>query len=129
MKIGDKILCLHTLSNIDDLPGNVMTDFSYEKLSTDRSKCNLSYAAPVGLLLECNHVYNQYVFLTNPGETLRRFEKQSRNMRSLARYSRANQVNSEWIENFLHDTYDKGLVPVCCSCNVFAWSDDKANKK
>lgn len=129
MKIGDKILCLHTLSNIDDLPGNVMTDFSYGKLSTDRSDCNLSYAAPVGLLLECNHVYNQFITLGNPGETLRRFEKQSRNMHSLSRYSRANEVNSEWIEKFLNDAHDKGLFPVCCSCNVFAWSDDRHELK
>ena len=31
----------------------------YEKLSTDRSDCRLSFASPVGLLLSCNHIYNQ----------------------------------------------------------------------
>ncbi len=61
MTVGDKILCLHTLTDLDDLPQTVATDARYERLSTDRSDCRLSFAAPVGLLLGCNHLYNQYV--------------------------------------------------------------------
>ncbi len=61
MRIGDNRLCLHTLSDAEDLPGKVATDIRYEKLSTDRSDCRLSFASPVGLLLSCNHIYNQYV--------------------------------------------------------------------
>ena len=63
MRIGDKRLCLHVLSDTEDLPGSVGTDMRYERLSTDRSDCRLSFAAPVGLLLSCNHVYSQYVFI------------------------------------------------------------------
>ena len=51
MRIGDKRLCLHTLSDLDDLPGKVKTDGRYERLSTDRSDCRLSYAAPVGVIV------------------------------------------------------------------------------
>ena len=35
MRIGDDILCLHTLSDTEDLPGKVATDSRYERLSTD----------------------------------------------------------------------------------------------
>lgn len=49
MRIGDDILCLHTLSDTEDLPGKVATDSRYERLSTDRSDCRLSFAAPGGL--------------------------------------------------------------------------------
>ena len=58
MRVGDDILCLPTLSDVEDLPGKVGTDTRFEKLSTDRSDCRLSFAAPVGVLLSCNHVYN-----------------------------------------------------------------------
>lgn len=62
--IGDDALCLFTLSDVADLPGRVSTDSRYERLSTDKSNCLLSFASPVGLLLSCNHIYNQYmVFL------------------------------------------------------------------
>ena len=46
MRIGDNRLCLHTLSYAEDLPGKVSTDVRYEKLSTDRSDCRLSFAIP-----------------------------------------------------------------------------------
>src|SRR3712207_7997037 len=84
-------LCLHTLSDTDDLPGQVGTDMRYERLSTDRSDCRLSFAAPVGLLLPCSHIYNQYVLIDDSSENLQRFEKNARNMHSLSRYSRSNQ--------------------------------------
>ena len=61
MRIGDKLLSMHTLSDLDLLPQSVATDFRYERLSTDRSECRLSFAAPAGLLLGCSHIYNQYV--------------------------------------------------------------------
>lgn len=70
MRIGDNRLCLHTLSDAEDLPGTVATDTRYEKLSTDRSDCRLSFASPVGLLLSCNHIYNQYVIIDNSEENL-----------------------------------------------------------
>ena len=68
MRIGDKMLCLHTLSDTDDLPGKVSPDNRYERLSTDRSDCRLSFASPVGLLLPCNHIYNQYILIDDHDE-------------------------------------------------------------
>ena len=129
MKIGDNILCLHTLSDVEDLPGNVMTDIRYEKLSTDRSDCRLSFASPVGLLLPCNHILNQYVFIDNSAANLQKFEKMAKNMHSLSRYSRSNQINKEWIDEYLNEAHSFGLTSVRCHCNVMAWSDDREELK
>ncbi len=125
MKIGDKYLCLHTLSDTEDLPGKVQTDTRYERLSTDRSDCRLSFAAPVGVLLSCNHMVNQYIFIDDHTENLKKFEKQARNMHSLSRYSRSNQINKAWIEDYLNDAHSFGLTSVRCHVNVMAWSEDK----
>jgi conjugation system TraG family ATPase len=125
MRIGDNILCMHTLSDTEDLPSKVATDNRYEKLSTDRSDCRLSFAAPVGVLLSCNHLYNQFIFIDDHAENLKRFEKQARNMHSLSRYSRSNQINKIWIEEYLNEAHSLGLVSVRCHCNVMAWSDNR----
>jgi conjugation system TraG family ATPase len=125
MRIGDNILCLHTLSDTEDLPSGVSTDNRYEKLSTDRSDCRLSFAAPVGVLLSCNHLYNQYIFIDDSAANLKKFEKQARNMHSLSRYSRQNQINMQWIEEYLNEAHSQGLTSVRCHCNVMAWSDSR----
>ncbi|UIR57842.1 TraG family conjugative transposon ATPase [Sphingobacterium sp. SRCM116780] len=129
IRIGNNRICLHTLSDTDDLPGTVSANSRYEKLSTDRSDCLLSFAAPVGLLLSCNHIYNQYLFLDNSDENLRKFEKSARNMHSLARYSRSNQINKEWIERYMNEAHSFGLSSIRAHFNVLAWSDDRNELK
>ncbi len=129
MRIGDKYLSMHTLSDLDHLPQCIATDSRYERLSTDRSDCRLSFAAPVGLLLGCSHVYNQFIFLDNHDETLKRLEATARNMTSLANYSRANALNREWIDLYLNEAHSQGLRSVRCHCNVMAWAEDVAELK
>ena len=129
MRIGNKRLCLHTLSHTEDLPAGVATDTRYEKLSTERSDCRLSFASPVGLLLDCNHIYNQYVFIDNSDENLRRFEKSARNMQSLSRYSRSNAINQEWTDEYLNEAHSCGLVSVRAHFSVMSWSDDSEELK
>ena len=129
LRIGDKHVCLHTVSDVEDLPGRVATDRRFEKLSTDRSDCLLSFASPVGLLLSCDHVYNQFIFLDVSAENLRKFEKSARNMQSLSRYSRGNQINKEWIDRYLNEAHSFGLTSVRAHFNVMAWSDDSEELK
>lgn len=129
LQIGDNRVCLHTLSDPEDLPSRIATDSRYEKLSTDRSDSRLSFASPVGVLLSCNHVYSQYLFIDESAENLKRFEKMARNMHSLSRYSRANQINKEWIEQYLNEAHSQGLTSIRCHCNVMAWSDDPEELK
>ena len=124
MRIGDKRLCLHTLSDLDYLPGKVRTDGRYERLSTDRSDCRLSYAAPVGVMLPCDHIYNQWIFIDDSNENLSRFEKAAKNMQSLSRYSRSNQINKEWLDEYLNEAHTNGLQSVRCHCNIIAWAEN-----
>ena len=83
----------------------------------------------MGVLLSCNHVYNQFIFIDDHAENLKNFEQTARNMQSLSRYSRANQVNKEWIDEYLNEAHSKGLISVRCHCNVMAWSDDRDELK
>ena len=69
------------------------------------------------------------IFLDNPAETFQQFEKRTRNLQSLSRYSRANQINKEWLDQFLNEGHSRGLTPVRCHCNVLAWSDDAEQLK
>ena len=124
LRVGSKHVCLHTLSDAEDLPGRIGTDMRYEKLSTDRSDCRLSFASPVGLLLSCDHIYNQYLFIEDSAENLRKFEKSARNMQSLSRYSLGNQINKEWIDQYLNEAHLFGLTSIRAHFNVLAWSDD-----
>ena len=79
----------------------------------------------MGLLLPCNHIYNQYLFLDNSEENLQKFEKSAKNMQSLSHYSRSNAINQDWIEEYLNEARSFGLTSVRAHFNVMAWSDDE----
>lgn len=50
-------------------------------------------------------------------------------MHSLSRYSRSNQINREWIEEYLNEAHSQRLTAIRAHCNVFAWSDDREKLK
>jgi len=124
LQIGAKYFNLFTLSDIDDLPGSVSTDKRYDRLSTDKSSCNMGFAAPVGLLLSCNHIYNQYLFLDDHTENLKDFERKARNLNSLSLYSRENAINKEWYDQYLNEAISYNQISVRAHLNVFLWSED-----
>ena len=64
------------------------------------------------------------LFIEDSEENLNRFEKQARNMHSLARYSRSNQINEAWIQEYLNLARSQGLTSIRAHFNVLAWSDD-----
>jgi conjugation system TraG family ATPase len=124
--IGDRATCLHTLSELDDLPFFVNPHVAYDKLCTDNSAMLLSYASPVGVLLDCNHIYNQYVFIDDNKATLRKLEANGRRMASLATLSRSNSTNHEYIDDFLTVAHSEGALTARAHFNILAWSDDAA---
>ena len=50
-------------------------------------------------------------------------------MQSLSRYSRSNQINKEWIDEYLNEAHSLGLTSVRAHFNVMAWSDDREELK
>ena len=80
-------------------------------------------------MLSCDHIYNQFLFIDDSAEILQRFEKTARNMHSLSKYSRANQLNKQWIDAYLDEAHSFGLTAIRCHCNVMAWSDNREKLK
>ncbi len=78
-----------------------------------------------GMLLTCNHIVNQYLFIDDSAEILRKFEQNGTEYALALRYSRSNQINREWMEEYLNEAHSKGLTSIRAHCNVMAWSDDR----
>ena len=60
------------------------------------------------------------LFLDNSDENLRQFERTARNMQSLAQYSRSNQINKEWIDDYLNEAHSFSLTSIRAHFNVMA---------
>ncbi|GAB3241074.1 TraG family conjugative transposon ATPase [Hymenobacter seoulensis] len=122
LKVGAEYCQLFSVANLDDLPPSVETDVRYEPYSTEHSDFPISFAAPLGLLLGCNHILNQYLFLDNTQKTVRTFEQKKDRLRSLSLYSRQNALNYEYYNAYLQELLAQQRRPVRVHCNVLTWS-------
>lgn len=125
LKIGDKYFDLFTLSQADQLPAQVATDRTYDRLSTDKSRSHLGFSSSIGLLLPCNHMVNQYIIIEDHLANLKKFENIRQNLHALSLYSRENVINREWTEEYLNEAMSLGLLSVRAHCNVFVWAESK----
>ncbi|RZM23541.1 MAG: TraG family conjugative transposon ATPase, partial [Pedobacter sp.] len=124
IRIGDKRLELYTLSDTENLPSLVGSRINYDRYSTDRTKFSVGFASPLGQLLPCNHIFNQYVFLGDSSATLKRLEAKKLRLQSLSGYSRENAISRDSVNDFLNEAIASGRLPVKAHFNVLAWSDE-----
>ncbi|EHQ25483.1 TraG family conjugative transposon ATPase [Mucilaginibacter paludis] len=129
LRIGEAHCKLFTLSDAEDLPALCGSRINYDKYSTDRTKFSIGFASPLGQLLPCNHVYNQYVFIEDAPKTLKRLEAKKLRLQSLSSYSRENAISRDATNDFLNEAIGQQRLPVKAHFNVLAWSEDEAEIK
>lgn len=121
-KIGAKHCQLYTLGDVSDLPSLCGSRINYDKYSTDRTKFSIGFAAPLGLLLPCNHIYNQYIIIGDASSTMKKLESKRLRLQSLAAYSRENAIARDAVADFLNECVSEQRLPVKAHFNVLVWS-------
>lgn len=128
-RIGNQQVQIFTLADVEDLPATCSTATANEKYSSENYKLPMSFAAPLGLLLNCNHIYNQYVFIEDAHATIKRLEAKRLRLQSLSAYSRENTLSRDAVNEYLNEAIGQQRLPVKAHFNVLAWSDDELRAK
>ena len=129
IRVGDTPVGLYTLADAEDLPAWCGPRINYDKYSTDRTKFSVGFAAPLGQLLSCNHIFNQYIFIEDAQKTLQKLEARRLRLQSLSAYSRENAISREAVNDFLNEAISGGRLPVKAHFNVLVWSEDRSRMK
>ncbi len=129
LKIGNTMCQLYTLADTEDLPALCGSRISYERYSTDKTKFSIGFASPLGQLLPCNHIFNQYLFIEDAAKTLKGLESKKLRLQSLSAYSRENAIARDATNDFLNEAIGEQRLPVKAHFNVLAWTDDAAEYK
>ena len=129
LKVGDQRCQIFTLADVEDLPSLCGPRVNYDKYSTDRTKFSVSFAAPLGQMLPCNHILNQYIFIEDARETLKKMEAKRLRLQSLSSYSRENAISRDATNAFLNEAIGQQRLPVKAHFNVLTWCADPAQAK
>ncbi len=122
IRIGDNYCQLYTLAEAEYLPTLCGPRITYDQYSTDKTKFSTGFASPVGALLNCNHIYNQYIFIEDPAKTLKKLEAKKLRLQSLSAYSRENAIGRDATQEFLHEAISQQRQPVKAHFNILAWT-------
>ena len=123
MRIGDRHCVLYTLADAEDLPGLCGPRIDYPAFSTDRTRYSVGFGSALGPLLDCDHIYNQYVFIDEAGVEMKKLEAKRLRLQSLAAYSRENAVSEEATNAFLNEALEESRLVVRAHFNVLAWTE------
>ncbi len=124
IRVGKNHCELYTLSDVEDLPALCGSRINYDKYSTDRTKFSIGLASPLGQLLPCNHLLNQYIFIEDGQKTIKRLEAKKLRLQSLSGYSRENAISRDAVNDFLNEAIGQQRLPIKAHFNVLAWSDN-----
>jgi len=127
--IGSQQMAVYTLGDAEQLPSQCGSRLTYDTYSTDQTRFPVSFAAGLGLLLDCSHIYNQYVLIGDAQATLRQLEKKRLRLQSLSAYSRENAISLEATNDFLNEAISQQRLPVKAHCNLMIWSADENRLK
>lgn len=128
-QIGKDYPELFSLAEAECLPAACSSWIAYNKYSTDKTQFPIGFASPSGHLLPCNHIYNQYVFIGDAGQTLKKLESKRRRLESLSTYSRENAISSEAVNAFLNEAISQQRQPVKASFNLMVWTENREELK
>jgi conjugation system TraG family ATPase len=123
VRIGDKEVLCFTLSDADVLPQAVEVTANYGPLSSDVTRFAVGNVLPVGLMLPCNHVYNQYICLDDPQAALREFEQTARHLHSLSQFSAENGINRDWTQRYIQEAIQQQRTVCRAHFNLMVWTD------
>lgn len=122
-KIGENYMQLYSLADAEDLPAQCSSNATFDRYSTDRTKFSVGFASSMGLLLPCNHIYNQFIVIDDAQATMKKLESKRLRLQSLSAYSRENAIARDATSDFLNEAISQGRLPVKAHFNILAWTD------
>jgi conjugation system TraG family ATPase len=128
-KVGENHCQLYTMADAEFVPALCGSRINYDKYSTDKTKFSVGFASPIGQLLSCNHIYNQYVFIEDVQKTIQKLESKKLRLQSLSAYSRENAISKQATDDFLNEAISEQRLPVKAHFNLLAWTDNKEELK
>jgi conjugation system TraG family ATPase len=129
IRVGNQWAQIYTLANAEDLPALCGSRINYDKYSTDKTKFSIGFASPLGQLLPCNHIYNQYIFIDDFRKTIQKLESKRLRLQSLSAYSRENSIGRDATNDFLNEAISNQRLPVKAHFNVLAWTENAEELK
>ncbi|MGY3791648.1 TraG family conjugative transposon ATPase [Aquimarina sp. 433] len=125
LQVGEKIAEMYTITSYNQLPLSIETTKKNIDFSTQRTDFQIPFIQPVCLGLECNHIYNQVIFIDNSEKVFSKLKTKLNQFKSLAILSKENEVTYDQIDQLVNNVIEKELRFVYQHFNIILWDTEE----
>ncbi|WP_299603951.1 TraG family conjugative transposon ATPase [uncultured Aquimarina sp.] len=125
LQVGEKIAEMYAITSYNQLPLSIETTKKNIDFSTQRTDFQIPFIQPVCLGLECNHIYNQVIFIDNSEKVFSKLKTKLNQFKSLAILSKENEVTYDQIDQLVNNVIEKELRFVYQHFNIILWDTEE----
>ncbi len=123
LQIGNKHAEIFALTSNEQLPLNVQTSKRHGEFSTQKTDFQIPFIQPISVGLDCNHIYNQVIYIEPTAKMYSILKGKMNNFKSLALISHENSIIYEQINTLIKEVIEKELKFIKQHYSVIIWND------
>ena len=125
LQIGNKIAEMYAISSYNQLPLSIETTRKNIDFSTQKTDFQIPFIQPICLGIECNHIYNQVIYIENSQKVFSKLKTKLNQFKSLAILSKENEVTYDQIDQLVNTVIENELRFVYQHFNIILWDTNE----
>ncbi len=121
LQVGNKIAEMYAITSYDQLPLTIETTKKNIDFSTQKTNFQIPFIQPICLGLECNHIYNQVIYIEKSEKVFSKLKTKLNQFKSLAVLSKENEVTYDQINDLVSTVIEDELRFVNQHFNIILW--------
>jgi len=123
LQVGGKHVEVFALSSNDQLPIIIESSKRHAEFSTAKTNFRTPFIQPITTGLDCNHIYNQIIYIENAEKLYKVLKLKLNKFKSLAVLSPENQLTYNQIQDVINEVLEKELKFVKQHFSIFIWNN------
>ncbi|MBL3658414.1 TraG family conjugative transposon ATPase [Fulvivirga sediminis] len=125
LQVANNVGEVYALTSNNDLPVTVDSAIRNKEYSTQRTDFFVPYIQSLCLGLECNHIYNQIIYVEKSEDIFKSIKTKMNNFKSLSMLSKENELYYSNMEDLVEEAIAKELKFIKQHLNIIIWEDNK----
>ncbi|AEI52029.1 TraG family conjugative transposon ATPase [Runella slithyformis] len=124
LKVAGNTTYTYAITELNDFPNNLQNSARLEQFSTDSSHFPISTGSTLGMMLSCNHVYNQALVVCDGDAMVNEMVGEVRRHYSFSAWSKENEVSISAKDAFMEEVKANNRKVVKAHFNVMVFHRD-----
>ena len=125
LQVGNKIGEVYTIHSNDQLPIFINGSLRNNEYSTPKTDFKIPFIQPICLGLDCNHIYNQVIYIDNSESMFKNLKSKLNKFKSLSILAKENEITYNEIESLIEEVIENELKFVKQHYSIIIWDTNE----